>query len=176
MYLAIDYGDEPVEVVETSSRQIDHLIPESHKARVSTVSSLISAALKRRKFFTGLTRLSSTELLSTENPCHQEYLQHLNDLANIPYDGYHTEYSLWDAKFAESSLGSDLQSPSVTGFSGILEYITSQNLPGRPSDTKDEQLSQAEPLQIGFVKHPDDETPGETGGQHDRGDSEPFDK
>ncbi|URM26408.1 hypothetical protein LLY42_21115 [Pseudomonas frederiksbergensis] len=155
MYLAIDYGDEPVEVVETSSRQIDHLIPKAHKARVSKVSLILGAALKRRAFFNGLKSLSSDELLSAESSYHEEYRRHLRDLASMPYDGYHTEYSRWESEFGEKSLGTAPRTFLSTAVSDTLAaYITGLSLGGNG-----EQPSGAPPLRIALINEARDEKP-----------------
>lgn len=46
-----------------------------------------------------MTALRSDELLNSEHSYHQEYEGHLRDLAAIPYDGYHTDYSRWALEY-----------------------------------------------------------------------------
>jgi hypothetical protein len=80
-----------------------------------------------------LASLGSDELLDSEHPYQKEYKQHLQDLADIPYDGYHTDYSLWALEYAKQQ-DKELISPER----GMLEsfdslrpsgYLPELNLP-----------------------------------------------
>ncbi|RTX53425.1 hypothetical protein DZA20_25900 [Pseudomonas aeruginosa] len=169
MHLAIDYGDEPVEVVETTSLQLDHLIPKSHKARVSEVSLIIGAALKRRAFFKDLQSLSSGELLSADSPYHKKYSGHLKELASIPYDGYHTEYSQWESQFGEKGLGAtprilstDLREAVAAFISGLSLEESESRLIGPPQIALGEEAKSKKPSDAGNSKGLPDQDHGKT--------------
>lgn len=172
MLIAIDYGNGDVEEFDSASRQSDDLKPVGHAQRVKKVSSIIGAAMKRRAFFKGLTALRSDELLNSEHSYHQEYKEHLRDLAAIPYDGYHTDYSRWALEYDnqqhdEELSSSDLSSSGSLGSLGsssdidFSKYLadTSAYLSGTstsPSlDAKKAPGGSSELLGLPFIKEPD---------------------
>ena len=104
MLVVIDYGDGNVDEFESTSRKFDHIIPDGHAGRVEKVSSIIEAAMIRRAFLKGLAGLGPNELLDSEHSHHEEYKQHLRNLADIPYDGYHTEYSQWALEYGNQQI------------------------------------------------------------------------
>lgn len=108
MLVVIDYGDGVVEEFESTSRNFDHIIPDGHAGRVEKVSSIIGAAMIRRAFLKGLAGLGPNELLDSEHSHHEEYKQHLRNLADIPYDGYHTDYTQWAFEFDNHQIDTPL--------------------------------------------------------------------
>lgn len=119
MLIAIDYGNGDVEEFDSASRQSDYLKPVGHAQRVMEVSSIIGAAMKRRAFFKGLTALRSDELLDPEHSYHQEYKGHLRDLAAIPYDGYHTDYSRWALEYDNQQHDKELSSSDFSSLRSL---------------------------------------------------------
>lgn len=165
MLIAIDYGNGDVEEFDSASRQSDHLIPVGHAQRVMKVSSIIGAAMKRRAFFKGLAALGSDELLDSEHSYHQGYKRHLRDLAAIPYDGYHTDYSRWALEYENQQHDKELSSsdPSSLESSGSLSSFSDFNLSKylagtstSPSlDAKEAPSSIHELLGLPFIKEVD---------------------
>ncbi|CRM69696.1 hypothetical protein [Pseudomonas sp. 25 E 4] len=165
MLIAIDYGSGDVEEFESASRQSDHMIPVGHAQRVDNVSSIIGAAMKRRAFFKGVTALGSDELLDSHHSYHEEYKRHLNDLTAIPYDGYHTDYSLWALEYDNQQhdkemISLDLSTLGSIASLGSLSDIKSSTYLYGPSRTpsfvaKETPGSSNELLGLTFIKEPD---------------------
>ncbi|AIB42919.1 hypothetical protein [Pseudomonas sp. WCS374] len=172
MLIAIDYGNGDVEEFDSASRQTDYLKPVGHAQRVMEVSSIIGAAMKRRAFFKGLTALRSDELLDPEHSYHQEYRGHLRDLAAIPYDGYHTDYSRWALEYDNQQHDKELSSADFSSLRslGSLDSSSAFNLSTYLADTpaylsgtstspsldaKKAQSSSNELLSLPFIKELD---------------------
>ncbi|MCO8161110.1 hypothetical protein NJC38_02955 [Pseudomonas sp. 21LCFQ010] len=154
MHLEIDYGDGDVDVIDMSKRDIAHLIPAKHRERVAQVSSLIQEVLQRREFFESANGVSDTEILTPDSPHHKQLRRHIQDLRDIPYDGYHTDYSLWASRFHHQSADGAITDRSEIGRRPSQLSFLPSGLSGLLDESKDPHGSQSEQLMLTFEQPP----------------------
>jgi len=126
MLVEIEYADGRNESFDTESRATFVYSSPSHEKRVNEVGKLIEAAMDRRSFFDRGINTTPAQL-NRLGAYVQQYAKHVKDLLNIPFDGYLTESTEWEAQYGkkgflrDESLNPEGQLDSVRSRDALLE-------------------------------------------------------